>query len=186
MLERKTQKFSTMLKQKDIFKIAIKRLLLNKIRFFLSLLGIVIGISGMIGIIAIGEGKGKKVNEFVNRLGADIVIIDPACINDDKDIGSLREGDISFIKRICPSALGITETCRIGLEYHFEPGALAYEGGIVGFSGGGVDPQFAKVAEIEIIRGRFINQADVQKRRRVCVVEYAPILVHQQCKKTLR
>lgn len=168
-----------MLRHKDIFKIAMKGLLLNKVRFSLSLLGIVIGISGMVGIITIGEGKGKKVSEFVNRMGADIVVIDPGCRVDNTDIESLKERDISFIKKACPSALEISEICSIGLEYYLESGEM------VGFSGGGVDPQFAMVAEIETIKGRFINQSDIRERRRVCVVEQAPTLA-KQCKKNLK
>lgn len=174
-----------MLRHKDIFKIAIKGLLLNKIRFFLSLLGIIIGIAGVVGIITIGEGKQKKVNEFVNRMGADTVIVNPTCIVDNKNIGSLKEADISFIKRACPSVLEISETSNACLEYPLEIGGTCYSGGAIGFGGGGVDPQFAKVAEIEIIKGRFINQLDVQERRRICVVEQSPTLV-KQCKKNLK
>ncbi|MFH1896967.1 MAG: ABC transporter permease [Candidatus Desantisbacteria bacterium] len=169
-----------MLIYKDIFKIAIRGLLLNKIRFILSLLGIIIGIAGVVGIITIGEGGKKKVNEFVNQRGADIVVIDPSCIKDDKDIGRLKERDISFIKRSCPSALEITEIFNnIGIEYPLESGEMVY------FDAKGVEPQFAKIAEVEVIRGRFISQAEVQERRRVCVIEQTSA-IPIRCKRNLK
>jgi putative ABC transport system permease protein len=157
-----------MLNYKEILKIAKRGLLLNKVRFFLSLVGIIIGIAGVSGIVVIGEGKKVKAREFVNRLGADIVVIDPKIGGDEKEMGSLKKGDISFIKKNCPSVLAATEVCDISLDYPLSSGNSVY------LCGYGIEPQLARMAEIEVIRGRFINPTDLQERRRVCVIEQTP------------
>ncbi|MBU1616098.1 ABC transporter permease [bacterium] len=169
-----------MLNYKEILKIAKRGLLLNKVRFFLSLVGIIIGIAGVSGIVVIGEGKKVKAREFVNRLGADIVVIDPRNNGgDEKEIGSLKKGDISFLKKNCPSILAATEVCEIGLDYPLSSGNSVY------LCGYGVEPQLAKMAEIDIIRGRFINPVDLQERRKVCVIEQTPT-IFQMCRGNIK
>ncbi|MEK7813842.1 MAG: ABC transporter permease [Candidatus Desantisbacteria bacterium] len=176
-----------MLNCKDLFKIAKRGLFSNKVRFFLSLIGITIGIAGIVGIITIGEGKKKKVNEFVNRMGADIVTIEGYREADTiKDAGKpLSKSDIAFIKKRCPSIKEIAEISisGTGLEYYIEE--IENDENIVSFSEKGVDPTFARVSNIEIIKGRFISEADVRERRKVCAIELTSGIV-TQCKRNLK
>ncbi len=59
------------------FKMAINSLKSNKIRTFLTLLGIIIGVTSVTTIIGLGEGVKRQVNQQINELGSDLITIVP-------------------------------------------------------------------------------------------------------------
>jgi putative ABC transport system permease protein len=59
------------------FRVAARALLRNKMRSFLTTLGIVIGVSAVIAMVAIGEGAKKRVEDAFSSMGADLLIVLP-------------------------------------------------------------------------------------------------------------
>ena len=62
---------------RDLFLIALRSLTKRKVRTFLTLLGIVIGISAVVALIAVGQGMQMTITEMFEGLGADRLIILP-------------------------------------------------------------------------------------------------------------
>jgi len=62
---------------KDYFSQAIKSITANKLRSFLSLLGILIGVSTVITMIAVGEGAKTDINTKLSTLGSNLPIVHP-------------------------------------------------------------------------------------------------------------
>jgi len=60
-----------------LLRIAFRALLRNRMRTFLSVLGIVIGVAAVITMVAIGEGSKLSIKEQISSLGANVVIISP-------------------------------------------------------------------------------------------------------------
>jgi putative ABC transport system permease protein len=60
-----------------LLRIAFKALLRNRMRTFLSVLGIVIGVAAVITMVAIGEGSKQSIKEQIGSLGANVVMIFP-------------------------------------------------------------------------------------------------------------
>jgi len=60
-----------------LLRIAFRALLRNRMRTFLSVLGIVIGVAAVITMVAIGEGSKQSIKEQIGSLGANIIIISP-------------------------------------------------------------------------------------------------------------
>ncbi|MBM4404475.1 MAG: ABC transporter permease, partial [Candidatus Cloacimonetes bacterium] len=58
-----------------IIKIAIKSLTRNKMRTFLTMLGIIIGVAAVITMLAIGQGAKKIVEDQVNSMGTNVIVI---------------------------------------------------------------------------------------------------------------
>ena len=58
-------------------KMAVNSLRSNKVRTFLTLLGIIIGVTSVTTIIGLGEGVKRQVNQQINELGSDLVTIVP-------------------------------------------------------------------------------------------------------------
>ena len=58
-------------------KMAINSLRSNKVRTFLTLLGIIIGVTSVTTIIGLGEGVKRQVNEQINQLGSDLITVVP-------------------------------------------------------------------------------------------------------------
>lgn len=66
---------------------SIKSILSNKIRTFLTMLGIIIGVSSLIAMLAVGYGAQKSIQESLSSLGANLLMVMP---------GNLTRGGISF------------------------------------------------------------------------------------------
>ncbi|MDR0518414.1 MAG: ABC transporter permease [Fibromonadaceae bacterium] len=60
-----------------LLKIAFRALLRNRMRTFLSVLGIVIGVAAVITMVAIGEGSKQSIKEQIGSLGANVVMVFP-------------------------------------------------------------------------------------------------------------
>ena len=60
-----------------LIKIALRALLRNRMRTFLSVLGIVIGVAAVITMVAMGEGSKKSIKEQMTAMGTNAIIIMP-------------------------------------------------------------------------------------------------------------
>ena len=70
------------------FRIALRALARNKLRSFLTMLGIIIGVGAVIAMVAIGEGAKKKVQEQIASLGTNLLVILPGTVT----LGGARTG----------------------------------------------------------------------------------------------
>lgn len=62
----------------NIFIIALRALRLNKMRTFLTMLGIIIGVAAVITMLAIGEGSKKSIRDEMSKMGTNMLTIRPA------------------------------------------------------------------------------------------------------------
>jgi len=62
----------------NLFKIAFKAIVLNKMRTLLTMLGIIIGVASVIAMLAIGEGSKESIRENISSMGSNIITIRPA------------------------------------------------------------------------------------------------------------
>jgi len=75
-----------MLQLTNLLKAAFKSILKNRMRSLLTSLGIIIGVSAVIVMVAIGEGSQAQIEEQINSLGTDLIIAFP---------GASRSGGVS-------------------------------------------------------------------------------------------
>ncbi|MEZ5026755.1 MAG: ABC transporter permease [Chitinophagales bacterium] len=61
----------------NLFKIAWRALLLNKLRAMLTMLGIIIGVASVIAMLAIGEGSKESIKKNISSMGANLITIRP-------------------------------------------------------------------------------------------------------------
>ena len=59
----------------NLFRIAIRALLRNKLRAFLTMLGIVIGVGSVIAMLALGEGSKLSIREEMSSMGTNMVLL---------------------------------------------------------------------------------------------------------------
>ena len=65
----------------NLFKIALRALANNKLRAFLTMLGIIIGVASVIAMLAIGQGSKKSIQQQISEMGS----------NDDYDSSGSRD-----------------------------------------------------------------------------------------------
>ena len=61
----------------NLFKIALRALSNNKLRAFLTMLGIIIGVASVITMLAIGQGSKKSIQAQISEMGSNIIMIHP-------------------------------------------------------------------------------------------------------------
>jgi len=60
-----------------IIKVALKSLFTNKLRTFLAMLGIIIGVGAVISMLALGAGAQKRVMERIASMGTNLLVVHP-------------------------------------------------------------------------------------------------------------
>ena len=93
----------------EAFRIAFQGLTANKLRSFLTMLGIIIGVSSVIVMVALGQGVADATQESIRKLGTNALTVMPNSQmrgGVSQGLGSqqtLKLEDAEVIKRKCPS-----------------------------------------------------------------------------------
>lgn len=160
------------MKLKKSLKIALNILLHSKLRSWLTVIGIVIGIAAVVSIVSIGEGAQQSLEEKLGGLGADIITISPGFdakaigpaggfkrIHDETQTGitpsskNLTGKDVRFLKSI--SNIKYVSGVVSGI------GELYYLGERSSIPVRGIDPLIWKdMATVELESGRYLTQGD--------------------------
>ena len=61
----------------NLFKIALRALANNKMRAFLTMLGIIIGVASVIAMLAIGQGSKRSIQKQISEMGSTMIMIHP-------------------------------------------------------------------------------------------------------------
>lgn len=149
---------------KENFKMALDSIFANKMRSFLTMLGIIIGIASVIAILAVGNGATSEITGTFDDLGASTISlsVDNKATKGDyltnADIQALKNG-IPKIERISPDK-NLTGTLSAGDENRM---AIAF--------GGTPDIQYVNQAmDKTIVYGRFFNQNEYQDSKNITVI----------------
>lgn len=146
------------------FKMAIDSVMANKMRSFLTMLGIIIGIAAVIAILGVGNGATAEISGTFNNLGASTISL--SVTDEATDTKAITDMDIEALKEAVP-----------GIE-HVSPDKTAYASMDSGFdsrdaiiSYGTPDLQYTnQMMESAIVYGRYFNQTDYADGKNVVVV----------------
>jgi putative ABC transport system permease protein len=149
-------------------RVALGALLVNKGRSFLTSLGIVIGISAVIAMVAAGTGARNILDERLESVGKNLILIKPGARTETgivTDFTPLKRADADAIRKHVNSKwlVGVAEsqmtrrlaTTRNGSHLTPLVGSVA---------------ALQKVRRWEVIHGRFLTEDDVRSSAPVCVI----------------
>jgi putative ABC transport system permease protein len=161
---------------RDAILIALGSLHTNKFRSFLTVLGVMIGVSSVIALASVINGLDRAVEAEIDSLGSNYIRIThlPENVDWDNLPDSMRNrpyiksGEARAIQANCPAVAGVSPE-----NHYWRPG-----GNIVKFKNRkanqpaivGTWPPFLAVHDIGIARGRFLSWTDVDRRSMVCVI----------------
>ena len=149
-------------------KIALRALRTNKMRSFLTMLGIIIGIAAVIAMMAVGSGASYVISQQIASIGSNIILVIPGSTTS----GGLRTGggaqtltsdDVKAIMNECPSVSLAAGTVRSSGQVVY--GNLNWSTVIMG-----VPPEMFEIREWPITAGRSITQQDVDSAGKVCLL----------------
>ncbi|HNY12758.1 MAG TPA: ABC transporter permease [Candidatus Wallbacteria bacterium] len=143
----------------------------NKLRTFLTMLGIIFGVAAVIAMLAIGNGAKIETVKQIEMFGATNILVRAVKLNSDKmddAVRRLSEGlsieDAEYIKAVLPFVVNIApqvEMPDVKVKYN----SLEPKANVVG-----IDENFQGVMHSKIQEGRFIDADDIKIFRRVCVI----------------
>ena len=150
-------------------KIALRALRTNKMRSFLTMLGIIIGIAAVIAMMAVGSGASYVISQQIASIGSNIILVLPGSTTS----GGLRSGsggaqtltsdDVKAIMLECPSVETAAPTVRSsGLVVY---GNMNWSTVIMGTT-----PELFDIREWGVSSGRSIGQQDVDGAAKVCLL----------------
>jgi putative ABC transport system permease protein len=151
------------------FRIALRALARNKLRSFLTMLGIIIGVGAVIAMVAIGEGAKRRVQEQIASLGTNLLVILPGTVT----LGGARSGAGGRQSLVPADARAIMN--EIPVVSGASPVVRQFQQVIAGDQNWGtqiqgIAPEFQQIREWQIREGRFINQADVDTTAKVALI----------------
>lgn len=163
------------------FKLAIKSLLLSKMRSLLTMLGIIIGVGAVIVIISLGDGMQSYMTEEFESLGANLVIANVGNLSGSRsveadDMYKLAEKNKDAISGVSPNVTVGNAKLKFGSD--------TYSTSISGVGEG-----YAKIGSLTVAEGRFLQYVDISRSQEVCVVgSYVAeeILNHQAIGNTVK
>ncbi len=148
-----------MLKLIMVLRVALKALTVNKMRSFLTMLGIVIGVAAVISLVAVGQGAQAAVVSNLEGLGSNLLVVTAGTSSGFSERGlrqtirALTNGDVEAIRALA------TSVSAVAPEYNANVTAV-YQGKTTSTSVTGVTAEYDEVRNWEIARGRFISQED--------------------------
>jgi len=141
-----------------LIKIALSSVWNNKMRSFLTMLGIIIGISSVIILVGIGEGTKKNITEQIEKLGTNLITVNIMGKRNsnitDKEIEELKSKP--GIKEIAPSL-----SSNVNIKSGSQSTTTTLEAST---------PNYASIRKLTLSAGRFITQRDIDNRYNVLVI----------------
>ncbi len=147
----------------EIIKMSFESLLANKTRTFLSMLGIIIGVSTVIAVFAVGQGAQKEVNEQFQGLSANSIIVMAMRGKSSTASSKLKTADSRAVVENCSHILEATAVIQGNMAVSFES-----EDG--SFNVMGIESNYFEMSSIEVDKGRLIINEDVEDEKRVAVL----------------
>jgi putative ABC transport system permease protein len=157
----------------ETIRVAITAIRRNKIRSFLTVLGIVIGVSSVILLIAIGGGIKNYVTGQLESLGSNLIIVMPGKISfklgGTEPTGSMLSSKLRMrhVKRLERRGGGAISAVSPAIE----ASAKVRQRGKTKFTQvNGVNENFAYIFNLNVDQGRFFTKSDVTGSKRVAVL----------------
>ena len=153
----------------NLIKIAVRALANNKLRGFLTMLGIIIGVASVITMLAIGQGSKRSIQAQISEMGSNMIMIQPGA-----DMrGGVRQ-DASAME-----TLKLQDYENIVDETRFvsavSPSVNSSGQAIYGANNApttvyGISPDYLEIRRYKVGDGDMFTEQDIQTAAKVCVV----------------
>jgi putative ABC transport system permease protein len=154
---------------KNLLKIAMNALLRNKLRAFLTMLGIIIGVASVIAMLGIGQGSKLSIQQQIAGMGLNLVTVIPGSQERGgvqfgaSTMQSLTESDVNSILSDCPAVLAATPEVRGNGQVVF--GALNWPTSLFG-----ENESYLQIRERSVVTGRMFTGQEIASAAKVCLL----------------
>ena len=153
----------------NLFKIAIRAIAANKMRSFLTALGIIIGIAAVITMLAIGQGSKASIKANIAEMGSNMIMIHPGADmrggvrQDASSMETLKQTDYDAIKDECNYISAISPS--VSSNGQWVNGNNNTQSSIYG-----VNQDYLTIRQLKIADGEMFTDSDIKTAAKVCVL----------------
>jgi putative ABC transport system permease protein len=153
----------------NLFRIAVRALVRNKLRAFLTMLGIIIGVASVIAMLAIGEGSKQKMRGEISSMGTNMIMIMPnmqrrggVSLGASSSV-ALRYTDVVALRNEAANISAVSPEVRAS-------GQVIFSNQNTQTTIYGVSEEYMDIRKLEILSGRLFNANEVKSMAKVCIL----------------
>ena len=145
----------------EILRTGLRCLFQNKVRFFLTIIGIVVGVTAVVIVSSIGELGRISINNELTGMGMDSLVVSVQS----GSAGKLTEAELERIKSLdsVENAMPLMNMMTDGEIRNSHVTCMTW----------GVNEDADNVIDLEVLHGRLLNRGDLAEKSRVCIIDEA-------------
>ena len=154
---------------KNLLKVALKALNNNKMRCFLTMLGVIIGVGAVIAMLAIGQGSKNSIKAQISEMGSNMIMIFPGTQNrggvrqSSDDMQTLKPADYEAIVNQATTVAHITPSVNSSGQWIY--GNNNYPSQLQG-----VNSEYLEIRQRKVKNGEMFTEEDVKRAAKVAVI----------------
>ena len=153
----------------NLIKVAMNALKRNKLRSFLTMLGIIIGVASVITMLAIGQGSKKSIEDQISSMGSNMLFVMPGTMR----MGGVQQGtsssqrltisDMNAIKTECSAVIAVSPEVR-------SSGQAVYGSSNWPTTIYGGNEEYLEIKSWSVVSGRNITDNEAKGSAKVCLI----------------
>ena len=153
----------------NLIKVALIALKRNKMRSFLTMLGIIIGVASVITMLAIGQGSKKSIQDQIASMGSNMLFVMPGTMRfggvqqGSSNTQSLTVNDVQAIKTECDAVVAVSPEVR-------SSGQAVYGNSNWPTTIYGGNEDYLSIRSWETVSGRNITDEEAKGSAKVCLI----------------
>ena len=153
----------------NLFKIALRALANNKLRAFLTMLGIIIGVASVIAMLAIGQGSKRSIQQQISEMGSNMIMIHPGAEmrggvrQDPSAMQTLKLENYEKLSEECTDLSGISP--NVSSSGQLVAGSNNYPSSV-----SGVSIDYLNIRQLSVEQGEMFSENDIRTAAKVCVI----------------
>ncbi len=150
----------------EALRMAVLSMAAHRLRTFLTMLGIIIGIAAVVSVVALGEGSRQRILKDISSIGTNTIDIMPG-----RDFGDERSGRIRTLTPRDAAALALEDYVDSVTPQVSSTRSLRYRNVSLSGTVAGVGPEYFRVRGYELARGMFFTDASVRRQAQEAVID---------------
>ncbi len=153
----------------NLFKIAIRALANNRLRAFLTMLGIIIGVASVIAMLAIGQGSKRSIRQQIAEMGSNMIMIHPGgdmrggVRQDPSAMQTLKLDNYEKLREECTLLSAISP--NVSASGQLVAGSQNYPSSV-----SGVGTDYLTIRQLTVADGSMFTDDDIRTAAKVCVI----------------
>ena len=153
----------------NLFKIALRAIMANKMRSFLTALDIIIGVASVITMLAIGQGSKRSIQANIAEMGSNMIMIHPGADmrggvrQDPSAMQTLKLSDYESLRDECNYIKGISPVVS-------SSGQFIYGNNNTQSTLYGVNREYLDIRQLSVSDGDMFTDQDIKAGTKVCIL----------------